>query len=702
MKYRAGLIGAGHISRYHVAALRRAGVEIVGLCDIDAARAKVTAEAVGAKAFTSPAELAAAGANVLHVLTPPDTHCQVALEALALGCHLLVEKPLAVDVEECRRIESMAVEKGLRVCVNHSLLYDPQVRRALGAVRSGKLSRVISVDILRSSAYPPYGGGLLPPQSRSAGYPFRDLGVHALYLLETFLGPIEAVQADWKSLGGDPNLVFDEWRAQVQCRDGIGQFQLSWNVRPLQSQIIVQGTKGVLRADLFLMFQALRSATRLPNAAERVVNALADSLQPLVDLPCSIWGVLRKKMLPYHGLQDLVKEFYRTLSDHEPVPVSVKDATRIVKWTEHVARAAEADYAARVARISGLTGAPILVTGASGRLGSAVVERLRSQGSRVRMLVRRLPDDVPDGVEVALGNLGDPAAVDRAVQGVGVVIHAGAAMKGGWTDHECATIRGTQNVLDACRKHGVRNLVYISSMSVVDWAQGAPHCPIDENTPVEPRPMERGFYTRAKLEAEMLVRRASEQYALRIVTLRPGQIYGRAMPLLTPAVARRVGRRWLVLGDGTVRLPLVHIDDVVDAILSAAKSTLDASQVVQLVGAETPTQNELLERALSQDASIVRIPRWLVFAAGKCIETMFRLMGRQSPFGVYRLKSALARRTFRSVAAPLLGWSPRVGVWEEIHRTQECAAPQTAATNPVEPDEAFSNRKAGTDDALAR
>ena len=81
---------------------------------------------------------------------------------------------------------------------------------------------MVSVDILRSSAYPPYPGGPLPPQYRTAGYPFRDLGVHALYLFQAFLGPIEHVEADWTSLGGDPNLAYDEWRAQVRCRDGLG------------------------------------------------------------------------------------------------------------------------------------------------------------------------------------------------------------------------------------------------------------------------------------------------------------------------------------------------------------------------------------------------------------------------------------------------------------------------------------------------
>ena len=80
---------------------------------------------------------------------------------------------------------------------------------------------------------------------------------------------------------------------------------------------------------------------------------------------------------------------------------------------------------------------------------------------------RRVPEVVPHGMEIARGDLGDPEAVDRAVRGARVVIHAGAAMKGGWTEHECATVIGTRNVLEACCKHGVEKLVHISSLSVV-------------------------------------------------------------------------------------------------------------------------------------------------------------------------------------------------------------------------------------------
>src|SRR5712692_11332517 len=164
-KIRVGLAGAGYISEFHVAALRRVPeVELLGFYDVDASRAAQVSERFGVTAYRSLAALREAGADCIHVLTPPHTHAAVALEALSLGCHVLVEKPLAVDVGDCEKIEALAAAKGLKACVNHSLLYDPQVRRALEAVREGKIGKIVSVDILRSSTYPPYPGGPLPPQ----------------------------------------------------------------------------------------------------------------------------------------------------------------------------------------------------------------------------------------------------------------------------------------------------------------------------------------------------------------------------------------------------------------------------------------------------------------------------------------------------------------------------------------------------------
>jgi len=305
----------------------------------------------------------------------------------------------------------------------------------------------------------------------------------------------------------------------------------------------------------------------------------------------------------------------------------------------------------------------VLVTGAAGSLGSAVVARLVADGHRVRGFVRRVPEPAKDNVEYVVGDLGDAEAVDRAVAGNEIVIHAGATMKGTWAEHERGTIAGTENVLRACERHHVQQLVYISSLSVVDWA-GTDGGAVSEAASLEPRAEERGFYTRAKLAAEKLVVAANVPR----VILRPGQIFGGGIPLINGAVARHAAGRWVVLGDGKLELPLVYLDDVVDAIVQAIAKRLVGGEVIQLVDPERLTQTDVLALA-GQSKKVVHVPRPLVFALGKLSELPFAALRKQSPVASYRLKSALARLTYESTRAQeLLGWQPRIGVREGIKR----------------------------------
>lgn len=670
-KFSVGMVGAGAICEFHVAAVKKLvapqQLELVGICDLDAKRAQTNAEKWGTVAFRDLEQLVRAGANVIHVLTPPSEHGKIARAALELGCHVLIEKPITEHAAEARALGVLAKAKGLTLTVDHSLLYDPQIKRALDQVHAGKLGEIVSVDILRGSEYPPYEGGPLPAWYADAGYPFRDLGVHCLYLIQALLGPIEGVEAEWSSLGGDPNLAFDEWRAMVRCKRGLGEFQLTYNTKPMQSQLIIHGTKGVLRVDLFAMFQGKKSSTPLPKAVERLVNAFTDSLQPLIDVPVGVYKFLRKEVQSYQGLRDLIADFYHRLATGAPPAVSIEDAVSVVEWVDKVARAAEAAHAASLAPFTLSATVPYLVTGASGSLGKAVVARLRADGHRVRVFQRRIPRTPQEGVEYAFGNLGDPVAVDRAVKGAKIVIHCGAAMKGGWPEHKGGTVVGTQNVIDACRAHGVTQLVHISSMSVIDWAGNSGKGAISEAATLEPRADERGAYTRAKLEAERLVVAAAKA-GLPAVILRPGQIFGGGIPLINGAVARNAAGRWLVLGDGKLELPLVYLDDVVDAVMAAVTRHLTHGELFQIIDPEHLTQDEVLGLA-GGTKGIVRVPRALVFALGKLSEYPLGALGKPSPIGVYRLRSALARLHYESGhAAAALGWHPRVGVREGIRR----------------------------------
>ncbi len=664
--FRIGIVGAGYVSQFHIAALKREPrARIVGITDLDQARAKAT----GLAAFPSLKVMAAEGLDVVHVLTPPSSHCAVALEAMALGCHVLVEKPLATSVEECDRLIAESRARNLRLCVNHSMLGDPFVKRALALVRSGAIGQVLGVDILRSSEYPPYRGGPLPPQYREGGYPFRDLGVHALYVLQEFLGDIHDVSAQFHTSnapGSDPNIHFDEWRAAVVCARGCANVYLSWNVKPLQNLLLIHGSDGTLRVDLFSMSLTRRRNTPLPRAIERVANALSESVSSAAQLTWNAARFVAGNIQPYQGLHNFVRAVYGALASGAPMPATAEQARSIVHWTERVAR--EADHAKEKFRSQYRpTKRPaVVVTGANGQLGRALVRRLIQEEEVVRLFVRRLPTpellDHPQ-VEVVLGDLGDPEAIDAALANATAVFHLGAAMGGGWAAHECATVAGTRNVVEACVKHKVPKMVYVSSLSVLDRAGHPESKPVTESSPLEPAPQQRGYYTQAKLEAERIVRAAAEERNLPVVVLRPGQIWSEDGQLLTPAVGTRAGKLLVMIGDDSIRLPLVHVDDVVEAIVLATRSEFCHGEVFQFVDDDLMTREELARLyvvAREPDVKNLHISMRVGCALAKCVELGFKPLKRPAPISPYRLRSAYVPLAFDCTKArEHLGWKPQ-------------------------------------------
>src|SRR6202158_556223 len=429
---RVGLVGAGYISEFHARAIGRVpNARIVGITDFVLARATALAARFHVPAiFPRMEDMINAGVDVVHILTPPKTHAQLAIAALDSGCHVVVEKPLAMNAEEVDRITAAAARAGKLVSVGHSLLYARFVLRALGLVRSGAIGVPLSFDYFRSSEYPPYRGGPLPVHYQDGGYPFLDLGLHALYLADAFLGEIEDVRAYYGTQGGDSNLLYDEWRVGAKCRRGTANIQISWNVRPLQSWFLVQGTEGVIRANLFAMSVTHTRRLPLPKAPPRALQAIGEGLGICAQVPANVVRFAFKKIVQYDGLHALVAEFYRALETGAPAPAPAEQARSTVYWTDRISREADAAKLKFQAQFQVAGHAKVLVTGASGLIGRRLVRRLLQQGQRVRIFVRRQPPAgfMDDGnVGGFPGGLGGPGAVDRAVAGAEIVYHAGAA-----------------------------------------------------------------------------------------------------------------------------------------------------------------------------------------------------------------------------------------------------------------------------------
>ncbi|AIF48402.1 NAD-dependent epimerase/dehydratase family protein [Dyella japonica] len=669
-RLRVGIVGAGYVARYHIEALKRLDdVEIVGICDLDTQAARRLAQTYGIGLATSDlAELGARHPQAIHVLTPPSSHCALTLRALDMGCHVFVEKPMADSVAECDAMIASAREKGLVLSVDHSDLFDPMIERAQALVDAGACGDLVAVDVWRSSDYPPYGGGPLPAMVTQGSYPFRDLGVHGLYTLEAFLGEIAEVDIRYRSTGRSTTLKFDEWQASATCARGSGRVMLSWNVRPMLNRIVVQGTRGVIEIDRFLQVSHVRRVLPGPKFIGIVIGAFGGAVRDVFRIP---WNVLRfatGRLRPSPGIQSGAAAFARALIDGKAPPVSAEDGRHPIALMEAACRRADDERRQELeARFAALAPVDVLVTGASGFLGRTLVSALRRRGQSVRVLVRREDTRLAAMVQqVVVGDLGDPRIVDHAVQGARVVYHVGAAMGGGPREFEAGTAWGTRNVVDACLRHGTDRLVYVSSMSVLDHAGRDPAVTIDESSPLEPHPEWRGSYTQTKLAAETYVRDAMREHGLPAVVIRPGQIIGPDSEHTTPNGTLGIAGRWIAVGSPAQSLPLVYVDDVVDALLLAAQSADAEGELVHVVDPAVVTQGEYLDRVRRKRGSELRLMRWptwllLVLAFG--VEGLGKVLRRNVPLTRYRVRSLRPLANFdQRVARDVLGWEPRVGV----------------------------------------
>jgi nucleoside-diphosphate-sugar epimerase len=315
-----------------------------------------------------------------------------------------------------------------------------------------------------------------------------------------------------------------------------------------------------------------------------------------------------------------------------------------------------------------VTPARVLVTGATGFLGSRLTRRLVEDGYAVRALVRmrsdlRMLKNL--GVDIAFGDLGDGPSVDASVDGIDIVVHAGAGTSGSAKDSETATILGTRNVLEACRKHAVRKLVYISSCNVYEVAGYADNQVVTEEAQLERFPMRRGHYTAAKLQAEALVTEAMTRDCCPTVVLRPGTLFGPGAEIFTAMMGVSFARRlFLVFGDGQSELPLVHVDNAVDAIVECMRNRAADGQVFNVVDPGLVTRKAYVERIirpLHPGAMVIYCPMPLLRGLTWVQEKLLSALGKRPFLTAYRLGSSQKGVKYdTSSIERAIGWRPRI------------------------------------------
>lgn len=322
-----------------------------------------------------------------------------------------------------------------------------------------------------------------------------------------------------------------------------------------------------------------------------------------------------------------------------------------------------------------------LVTGATGLLGSHLVERLLARAASVRALVRRESDTAfleSLGVEIFRGDLNDRECCDQALVGIETVFHAASKVGdwGTWEQFQRDSISATQVMGEAAASRGLRRFVHISSTS----AYGHPR----EGQPPVTEAAELGqnlwpiwdHYTRSKVDQERVLWRLAEQGNLPLTVIRPSWLYGERDRTTTARFVRKLRAGGIpLIGKGDNPLSAVYAGEVASCAVLAAEKTVAAGQAYNLTDLGPINQREFFElwaRACGVEPSRQSWPYSAVFGFALALEAGARAVGSSRPPLITRYATWLMGRNLGYSTAKArgeLGWAPAETYEQTIGRT---------------------------------
>lgn len=318
-----------------------------------------------------------------------------------------------------------------------------------------------------------------------------------------------------------------------------------------------------------------------------------------------------------------------------------------------------------------------LVTGATGFIGSRLVERLVGEGHRViafgalhtGLEVARRDMLEARGIPVETGRLDDVDMLRRLTSSVDTVFHLAAAQhesKVGAGYFRAVNVQGTRDLLDACERAGIHRFVYGSTIGVYGSARGGR---LDESSRTRPE----NIYGLTKLEAEHEVASRGDRLGWTIVriseTYGPGD--GRLVKLF-----KLIDRGIVpIIGSGRNEHQPVYVDDLVSGLLRAATLPEAVYETIVLAGKDVLETREIIERvadALDKPLRSVRLPLGPLLVAAVICETGCRAFGLSPPWHRRRLDFYVKRFSFSlEKAERLLGYRPAVSFGDGARETAQ-------------------------------
>ena len=340
---KVAIVGCGKIADAHASQIQRiGGCEIVGVYDQEPLMAQQLYERFPIKAYFLDLHelLRVAKPDVVHITTPPESHYPIARTCLEAGCHIYVEKPFALNLEESRVLIDLAEEVGQKITVGHDDQFRHAARRMRALIQHGFLGTPVHMEScycyeLGRSAY---AGALLGDKGhwvrRLPGKLLQNIISHGIARLAEFLSTDspEVIAYGFtspllKSLG--ETQIIDELRVIISEKQGLtAYFTFSSQMRPGLHQFRIYGDKNGLILDQDQETLIQLKGERYKSYLEKFIPPMTLAQQYLGNLRINLRTFLARDFHMKSGMKYLIEAFYKSIEDDTEPPIPYSEILR--------------------------------------------------------------------------------------------------------------------------------------------------------------------------------------------------------------------------------------------------------------------------------------------------------------------------------------------------------------------------------------
>jgi predicted dehydrogenase len=371
---RVAIVGCGKIADQHVEAIGRIpDCSIAALCDLEPLMARQLGERFGvSECFSSVEEmLRASGPDVVHITTPPQSHCSIAYTCLEHGAHVYIEKPFTVTADEAEALICLANRRGLNVTAGHNLQFTPEMLEMRHLVEEGFLSgkpvhleSYFSYDLGDTT----YAKGLLGNPShwvrKLPGGLLHNIISHGVAKLAEFLNDdlidiiaLAGQSPQLKSLKGEQ--ILDELRVLIRdSRGTTASFCFSTQLKGL-NELRLHGPAGSIVVDHVSGTVIRRNHQPCKSYLTYVLPPLRAAREHLRNARINVVNFARQRLYQDFGMKELIERFYNSIGKGDPLPIPYREILLTARIMDEIfaqvypAQAQRSDVRSRKSEVSG-------------------------------------------------------------------------------------------------------------------------------------------------------------------------------------------------------------------------------------------------------------------------------------------------------------------------------------------------------------